>query len=151
VNVFDLEIRDTPHKGRGLFTLKSIARGEKVLTLEGIVLKTADLTDNYLALQIDHDLWLCSEGDALDDCINHSCEPNTGFTSGEPVLFALRDIEAGEELSWDYSTSLSEAGWSLDCRCGSSTCRGVIRPWGELAPAERDRLRDIALRYLRDS
>ncbi|HEV3445086.1 MAG TPA: hypothetical protein VG099_10610, partial [Gemmataceae bacterium] len=60
-------------------------------------------------------------------------------------------IESGEEIAWDYSTSISEPGWSMACRCGCRRCRGVIRPWGELAAADRERLRDIALHYLRDS
>jgi hypothetical protein len=51
-------------------------------------------------------------------------------------------------LTWDYSTSISEKGWSLNCLCGSWRCRGVIVPFGELAPHERERLRSIALRYL---
>jgi len=34
--------------------------------------------------------------------INHSCEPNVGF-AGNVVLVAMRDIEAGEELTTDYA------------------------------------------------
>jgi len=142
------EIRTTPGKGRGLFTLVPIARGKRVIALEGKLLTTTELTDDLLAIQVDHGLWLCSPGDSTDDFINHSCDPNTGFTTGETILFALRDIAAGEELSWDYSTSLSEAGWSLDCQCGSTKCRELVKPWGELSDAERQRLRGIALKYL---
>ena len=43
-------------------------------------------------MQVGPDRWLCSAGEALDDCINHSCDPNAGFATGEPVLYALRDI-----------------------------------------------------------
>lgn len=144
-----LEIRTAGAKGRGVFALEPIAKGQCVLALCGRLLPTAALTDDLLALQVAPDLWLCSDGSLLDDFVNHSCDPNTGFTTGETVLFALRDIEAGEEICWDYSTSISEPGWSLDCCCGSSKCRGVVRSWGELPAAERERLRGIALRYLR--
>ena len=95
-------------------------------------------------------LWLCSDGSLLDDLVNHSCAPNAGFLTGEPVLFALRDIAAGEEIGWDYSTSISEPGWSLACRCASPDCRGVVRPWGELSVADRERLRACTLHYLRE-
>jgi hypothetical protein len=147
----ELEIRPTLHKGRGVFTRRRISRDEKILALQGQVLATDALSDDLLAMQIGADLWLCSDGALLDDCVNHSCEPNAGFLHGEPVLYALRDIEPGEEIAWDYSTSISEPGWSMACRCGSPRCRGVIRPWGELAPADRERLRGLALRYLRDA
>lgn len=144
-----LQIRPSPHKGRGVFTSEPIAKGHEILVFQGRVLPSAALTDDLLAMQIGHDLWLCSDGTLLDDCVNHACEPNAGFLDGEPVLYALRDIDAGEEITWDYSTSISEPGWSLDCRCGSPTCRGIVRPWGELADADRERLRGAALRYLR--
>ena len=56
-------------------------------------------------------------------------DPNAGFAAGEPVLYALRDIRAGEEVCFDYSTAMSEAGWELECRCGAAGCRGVVRAW----------------------
>jgi hypothetical protein len=131
-----------------VFTLEPIAKGRRILAFEGHVLATAELTDDLLAMQIDDDLWLCSDGSRLDDCVNHSCEPNAGFRDGEAVLYALRDIEAGEEILWDYSTSIGWPGWTLDCLCGSPRCRVVVRSWGELPPEERERLHDIAMRYL---
>jgi len=147
----ELEVRPTPHKGRGVFTRQRLARGQKILTFQGWVLATEGLSDDLVAMQIGPELWLCSDGSLLDDCVNHSCEPNAGFLDGEPVLYALRDIEAGEEIGWDYSTSISGPGWSMDCRCQSQRCRGTVRPWGELAAGDRELLRGLALGYLRDS
>jgi hypothetical protein len=144
-----LEIRQTKEKGRGVFALEDIVQGRKILVFQGHVLKTLDLTDDLLAMQIDHDLWLCSDGSLLDDCVNHSCEPNSGFLHGDPSLYALRDIAADEEICWDYSTSIADPGWKLDCRCGSPRCRGVVLPWGELEHPVQERLRPIALSYLR--
>jgi hypothetical protein len=144
-----LEVRPSGAKGRGVFTLEPIARGQRILALEGRLLPTAALTDDLLALQVDHDLWLCSDGSHLDDRVNHSCDPNAGFIDGQPVLHALRDITADEEICWDYSTSISEPGWSLECRCGSANCRGIVRSWGELTDADRQRLLPIALQYIR--
>lgn len=144
-----LEIRPAGTKGRGVFAGEPIAAGRRIVTLGGRLLTTAELTDDLLALQVGDDLWLCSDGSLVDDMINHSCDPNAGFLDGEPVLSAVRDIAAGEEISWDYSTSIAEPGWTLECRCGSARCREVVRPWGELSAADRDRLRGVALRYLR--
>jgi hypothetical protein len=144
-----LEIRQTPDIGRGVFAVTHIAKGTKLVECAGWLAKSDALQDNWRVMQVGHDLWLCSLGDSLDDCINHSCEPNAGFVHGDAVLYALRDIEAGEQITWDYSTSLAEAGWSLDCLCGSARCRKVVRSWPELTHDERERLRGIALAYLR--
>jgi SET domain-containing protein len=144
-----LEIRSAGAKGRGVFAGEPIAAGCRILTFGGRLLRSGELTDDLLAMQVGDDLWLCSDGSLVDDLVNHSCDPNGGFTDGEPVLHALRDIAAGEEICWDYSTSIAEPGWTLECRCGSTACRGVIRPWGELSVADRERLRGYVLRYLR--
>ena len=145
----DLVIRDAGERGRGLFARRPFRSGETVITMAGDVLTTDALTDDLMALQVGDGLWLCSTGTNLDDYANHSCEPNTGFAGGDIILVALRDIPAGEEITWDYSTSLDEPGWSLDCRCGAATCRGVVLPWRNLAGEIRDRLRPWALAYLR--
>lgn len=144
-----LEIRMTPHKGRGLFAAERIPRGSFLVQMKGTLYNTADLPEDGMAMQIGDDLWLHSTGDLVDDCGNHSCDPTAGFLTGEPTLFALRDIDIGEEITWDYSTSICIDDWSLTCFCGSESCRGVVRSWHELPIAERERLRAIALHYLR--
>lgn len=40
-------------------------------------------------------------------------------------LVAMRDIEAGEQVCFDYGMVVSCA-YHLDCQCGSSICRGVV-------------------------
>src|SRR5262245_12667658 len=93
-----LTIRDTGEKGRGVFTRQRIARGEKIISFTGWEVPTHELTEDLFALQIGPELWLCTYGDQMDDCVNHSCEPNAGFLDGEPMLYALRDIAEGEEI-----------------------------------------------------
>lgn len=57
--------------------------------------------------------------------VNHSCHPNTMSTAwGFEV--ALRDIEAGEEITDEYS--LFNLEWEMECACGHRACRGMIRP-----------------------
>lgn len=144
-----LEVRQTREIGRGVFATEAIRAGTLLITCSGWLAPSNRLRDDWFAMQIGSDLWLCSLGDGIDDCINHSCAPNAGFATGAPALHALRDIKIGEEICWDYSTSIAEHGWTLDCRCGAPTCRRVVRSWWELADHERDRLRAIALSYLR--
>ncbi len=146
-----LEVRMTPNMGRGVFATTAIARGAELVVCQGWLAKSAALDDDWHAMQVGPDLWLCSAGDNLDDCINHSCEPNAGFTTGETILYALRDIAAEEQIAWDYSTSIGEPGWTLACMCGADGCRRVIRSWWELGELERIRLRPVALAFLRGS
>src|SRR5438876_465509 len=146
-----LEVRMTPNMGRGMFATQPIACGTCLVVCQGWLVKSDAVADDWHAMQVGPDEWLCSAGENLDDCINHSCEPNAGFVTGEPALFALRDIAAGEQIGWDYSTSISENGWTLECCCGAPTCRRMIRSWFELSDAERTRLNSTALLYLRDA
>lgn len=62
---------------------------------------------------------------------NHSCDPNTEVMvewDAETQTMtawwvALRDIEVGEEITYDYGFSAEVAE---PCACGSPACRGVI-------------------------
>jgi hypothetical protein len=55
--------------------------------------------------------------------VNHHCDANSrGF--GLEAQIAVRDIEAGEELTCDYGECNLEA--ELSCECGSPRCRGRV-------------------------
>ena len=67
--------------------------------------------------------------------INHSCEGNCdtfATTRGHIIIAAIRDIKAGEELTYDYRLQLEEgatlaaAKKSYPCRCGAPRCRGTM-------------------------
>jgi len=93
------------------------------------------------AVQIDTDLWsgpLKVDSNINDISLywNHSCEPNTYFQANN-VIVALRDIEAGEELTYDYCTTdtfefpltyVKYMPYLEKCNCGASKCRGKISP-----------------------
>jgi hypothetical protein len=144
----DVEIRTTHDRGRGLFAKRVFHVGERIVSFTGTVYTTEELPDEMLAMQVGPNEWLASPGENADDCSNHSCDPNAGFLNGELALFAIRPIAADEEITWDYSTSIGWHGWFLECQCGSSNCRGIVRSWGELADVDRERLTPFALPYL---
>lgn len=59
--------------------------------------------------------------------INHSCKPNCRAETirGRIWIIAERDIEVGEELTFDYGFPYRE--WQLHpCRCGAARCPGYI-------------------------
>ena len=71
------------------------------------------------------------DGEGLGAYLNHSCDPNCEVDEikGRVWIFALRDIEKGEELVWDYNLYDDEA--PAPCHCGSRKCRGTMysREW----------------------
>ncbi len=59
--------------------------------------------------------------------INHSCKPNCDAHTirGHIWIVARRDIEPGEELTFDYGFPLGN--WAMHpCRCGAPRCPGYI-------------------------
>ncbi len=72
--------------------------------------------------------------------VNHSCDPNlslrilrTHYSIPQAGLFALRDIAAGEELSFNYGTTIGAKGEDksigkskLECKCGAKNCAGYV-------------------------
>ena len=62
------------------------------------------------------------------ECMNHSCNPSCWF-DGDDKMVATRDIQAGEEVCYDYATSEAEESthFPMNCCCGQQECRKVIR------------------------
>ena len=48
----------------------------------------------------------------------------SGSIRGHIVIFAARDIEAGEEVTYDYKFPVEAA--KIACHCGSPRCLGVM-------------------------
>jgi hypothetical protein len=119
--------------GRGLVAVEAIERDEVVAVKGGHIVSTAALQSLPLELQnsdvqITDDLHLVAltdeEYESVMLFLNHSCEPNVGF-GGNSVLIAMRDIDAGEELTTDYAL-FDDFDGSMECRCGRLLCRGQI-------------------------
>jgi len=130
--------------GKAVMATRGFAAGAPIVRFGGRVLRGAEVprqvegrNDRYV--QIDRDRWLGPSG-RIDDLFNHSCAPNAGLTFGEPgsgpvTLVALRDIQPGEEIAWDYATTVGDPAWRMPCGCGAATCRGMVGPFQTL-PAE---------------
>ncbi len=64
--------------------------------------------------------------------VNHSCNPNceADEIDGRVFISALRNIKAGEELTYDYW--LYDGDDDAPCYCGSRKCRGSMYSPAEL-------------------
>jgi len=139
-----IEVRDSEIQGRGVYARRRIPRSEWIIeyTGERITHEEADRRYDDDAVERHHtflftvDEHICidaSTGGNESRFINHSCQPNC-----EAILYkkaihiaALRDIEAGEELVYDYGyhlegESMDEAVRKYPCQCGAQNCRGTI-------------------------
>lgn len=128
-----VEVRNSDVAGSGSFATAPIQAGELVIRWGGGVIVTDEEFQKGFAegkykpeTSVHYDAghkWvqLASDPDETDAAINHSCDPNLWFTSGWP-LTARRNIAAGEELTFDYSTGETYPLQS-ECQCGSKICR----------------------------
>ena len=135
-----LVLREVPGKGKGVFAAEAIAQGDEVLEFLGEVKDVGEFADLTHALQIGPTEFLSASG-GVDDYVNHSCQPNCGIRDdqGRIVLFALRALAAGEEITFDYSTTQSGGYWEMSCQCGAPACRGRIGDFKDLPKAVRTR------------
>jgi hypothetical protein len=120
-------VRRTRKYGRAVFALKPIRKGEIIAVFDGPIYDdeyepwTEDMYNH--AIQFGPAIWRDSDGIAR--LINHSCDPNCGIKKLFQVV-AMRRIEAGEQITWDYEMTEKSPHWRMKCRCGSPLCRGVI-------------------------
>jgi SET domain-containing protein len=68
------------------------------------------------------------DGHGVAAFINHCCDPNceTDEIDGKIWIQALRDIQAGEELTYDYCLFDGEEDDPAICHCGAKKCRGTM-------------------------
>ena len=131
-------------KGMGSFASERIAAGETVAAFGGYIrtalgLEELDDDQRSRSIQIDEDLYLApSVSPEPGDFVNHSCEPNCGLR-GSIMVVAMRDIEVGEELTFDYAMCDSSPYDEFVCECGASTCRRLITGGDWMDPTLQER------------
>ncbi|MEZ6197087.1 MAG: SET domain-containing protein [Planctomycetota bacterium] len=139
-----LALRSAGAKGYGVFATEAFAPQDLVLVFGGRRLLASAVSDFTHVIQVSAGEFLGPSGE-IDDYVNHSCDPNTGLREGNAgsglELFALRAIEPGEEITFDYSTCIDlEPTWP-SCACGSPLCRGRVVAFRDLPPMVRRRYR----------
>lgn len=120
-------VENTP-LGKAIFSTEKILQGEIICKFIGPIINLRQFFEKYEAdgcnvLQISYDEYI----DVIEPYVffNHSCYPNAGVRNNG-VLFALKDINPDEEIFFDYSTTVDDVIWSMDCKCGHSSCRKLI-------------------------
>ena len=134
-----IEIRKTGRYGDGVFAACKILKNEIVAVYDGPIypydyaLWSPQLEDHVI--QCGENEWRATDG--LAKFINHSCEPNCGV-KGLFEFVAMRDVEADEELTYDYEMTENHPEWSMLCICGKPTCRTVIGQYRNMPQSVRE-------------
>ena len=142
--ILPFEIRPSPMQGLGAFAIYPIPEGMRLVEYAGERLTPEQAEARYPDVpgDVHHTMLFAIDDTVVVDAavdgnearfINHSCEPNCDavIDDGRIWIEALRDIEVGEELAYDYAYQLKERHTPArkrlyPCRCGSPGCRGSI-------------------------
>jgi len=146
-----IQVRNSPIHGRGVFAVAPIKKGTRLLEYKGKRLTHKEADKLYgggaesghtflFTLNDDYVIDANQEGNSAR-WINHSCAPNCesiceSAEDDDPMhdrvyIEALRNIKAGEELSYNYLITLEEAHTARlkkiwECRCGAKNCNGTM-------------------------
>ena len=118
-------------KGLGIFAAHRIPARTTVAGFGGCVVDRAEfdtLDEDWRthSLQIDERLYMVSVPPyAPADLMNHSCEPNCGIV-GSCLVVAMRDVEVGDELCFDYAMTDTNDYDEFVCACATPSCRGLV-------------------------
>ncbi|HEX8473252.1 MAG TPA: SET domain-containing protein-lysine N-methyltransferase [Pyrinomonadaceae bacterium] len=125
-----LEVRKSKIFGKGCFALVPFARRKKIAAYAGELIRgkrkiqrRLDQQDAIKIIQLNDEVAIDGlVGGDETAYINHSCAPNAYMrvAPGDRIIFfALRDIEAGEEITMDYRDPTHPEV----CKCGAPNCR----------------------------
>jgi SET domain-containing protein len=133
-------VRRSSVHGKGVFAMRSLLSGERVLEYKGEITAWRDAVRRHRREGVEGHTFLfgLSDGRVIDgSCggnssrwLNHSCAPNCEAIEdgGRIFIHAIRTIEAGEELFIEYLLATDDP---LDenlraqyaCRCAAASCR----------------------------
>jgi uncharacterized protein len=127
-----LTIKSSPIHGKGCFATRSFGKRRKIAEYAGERISNAEARRRAhrktLRICEVNSRWSLdgSRGGNGTHYINHSCAPNAFMQIlYDHILFiALRDIEAGEEITIDYESTLHPD--DKRCVCKAKGCRGTI-------------------------
>ncbi len=140
-----IQVRKSGVHGKGVFALKPITAGERIIEYTGEVISWPEALRRhphdpadpnhtfYFSLDDGGHVIDAKVGGNASRWINHACEPNcqADEEQGRVFIEALRDLSPGEELFYDYGLVIDERYTpklkkECECRCGSPNCRKTL-------------------------
>ncbi|HEV3410454.1 MAG TPA: SET domain-containing protein-lysine N-methyltransferase [Chthoniobacterales bacterium] len=130
--------------GKGVYATRKIRKGARIIEYTGRHLpwkEAMDLPPRDPGNPYHTFFFSLENGDVIDAgvggnearWINHSCDPNCATEEEDDRIFvyALRTIQPGEELFYDYKIVPAERRTkkiekAFACHCGTAKCRGTM-------------------------
>lgn len=139
------EIRTSDISGRGAFALQRIRKGKRLIEYTGERVSHAVADARYDEEERQgntHTVLFSVDDETVIDAnvggndarfFNHSCDPNctSVIVRKRVYLETLREIQPGEELTYDYEIpnegeDEETARRKWPCHCGAPNCRGTL-------------------------
>ena len=134
-----IDVRESAVHGRGVYATRLIPEGTRIIEYTGQRVSWERAADE----ENDPHTFIfgLDNGEVIDPTIggndarwiNHCCDPNCEAIEEDDRIFiyATRDVEAGEELFYDYALEIDEpvtdeSKRKFACHCGSANCRGTM-------------------------
>uniref|UniRef100_UPI00358EFC59 histone-lysine N-methyltransferase ASH1L-like isoform X2 n=1 Tax=Myxine glutinosa TaxID=7769 RepID=UPI00358EFC59 len=138
-----LERFRTLGKGWGIRTKEALREGQFIIEYLGEVVSENEFRNRMIEQYQNHNDHYClnlDSGMVIDSYrmgnearfVNHSCQPNCEMQKWSVNgvyrigLFALKEIPAGVELTYDYNFHAFNVEQQQTCLCGSENCRRII-------------------------
>jgi len=156
-----IEVRNSSVHGRGVFATRRIEKGERIIEYLGERVSHEEADRRYESKEENDShtfLFIVDSKTVIDAGVdgndarffNHSCNPNCESVVEKRRVYieALRAIEPGEEMTYDYQIYKEEGDpENIDevfaCRCGFADCRGTML-WPPEPKKKRSRARQKA-------
>jgi SET domain-containing protein len=141
---YPFRLRRSDLHGRGAFATQLIPAGTRIIEYKGERISSEEADRRYPddPSRPHHTFLFAIDDEVVVDAafkgnaarfINHSCDPNCDavIEDGRIFIEAVRDIQPGEELAYDYNFILPERHTPalkrrFPCYCGAPGCRGTI-------------------------
>jgi hypothetical protein len=123
-------VHETPYYGKTVVAGEPISKGTRIYKCIGEILDHPTL----FTVQINESKHVnCTQGTCEYTCA--SCDPNAKFqleNDEELVLIALRDIQKGEQITFNYCLTEWKMANPFKCLCGAKNCLGYVAGFSKL-------------------
>ena len=134
-----IEVGESNVHGRGVYATQFIPKGTRVIEYTGQRISSESAPDDESNPHTFN--FGLESGEVINPeiggnearWINHCCDPNCEAIEedGRIFIYAIRDIEPGQELFYDYAMEIDEpiteeTKRKFACHCGSSNCCGTM-------------------------
>lgn len=131
---------------RTVVSSEKINKGETIILINGYL---KNIPNRY-SIQLDSLSHIWPYENSQWQYLNHSCSPNAEIArDGSRKLVAIKEIDKGEEVTFNYNCVEYDMNNPFKCNCGSERCLGYIRGYRWLSKEEKFEIKDCCMPYLK--